>query len=124
MTITIRAIWAAFRLRRLEMPELIAHLDRRPRRQRATRPAVTPIVAALRLLSGFRAPMRENALVVAALHTCGVPAQLVVGADPVPEHHGGYRVYTWIEIAGIALDTDSPPANYLVEMARFPKIGQ
>lgn len=124
MTSTITAMWAAFRLRRRAMSELLAGLERQPRRQRTARPAVTPIVAILRLFAGFSAPMRENAVVVAALHKCGFPAQLVVGADPLPEQHGGYRIYTWIEIAGVALDADSPPGNYLVEMVRFPKIGQ
>jgi hypothetical protein len=99
-------------------------MNRPSRRHRTSRPPVTPIVLTLRLCAGFSAPMRENALVVAALHRCGVPAQLVVGADPVPESHGGYRVYTWIEIAGVPLDTDSPPGNYLVELIRFPKYGQ
>jgi hypothetical protein len=124
MITTIAAMWAAVRLRRQEMPELIASTQRSPRRQRATRPAITPIIVILRLLAGFSAPMWENAVIVAALHRCGVPAQLVVGADPVPEHHGGYRVYTWIEIAGVPLDADSPPDNYLLEMVRFPKIEQ
>ncbi|HEX6473130.1 MAG TPA: hypothetical protein VF069_28830 [Streptosporangiaceae bacterium] len=119
---TVTAIWAAIRLRRHPLPELIAAMDR-PSWLHRRRPPVTPIVAILRLVAGFAAPMRENAIVVAALRRCRVPAQLVVGADPVPDHHGGYRVYTWIEIAGAPLDADSPPGNYLVEMVRFPKKG-
>jgi hypothetical protein len=118
---TMTAIWAAVRLRRRALPELIAGIERSPERRHAGRPAVTPIVAILRLFAGFAAPMHENAVVVAALRSRGVPAQLVVGADPVPDQHGGYRVYTWIEIAGAPLDADSPPGNYLVEMVRFPK---
>jgi hypothetical protein len=117
---TVTAIWAAIRLRRRALPELIAAMDR-PSGLHRRRPPVTPIVAILRLVGGFAAPMRENAVVVAALRRCGVPAQLVVGADPVPDQHGGYRVYTWIEVAGVPLDADSPPGNYLVEMMRFPK---
>ncbi|MFL6053929.1 MAG: hypothetical protein ACJ72W_13580 [Actinoallomurus sp.] len=124
MTTTLAAMWTALRLRRQDMPALIAGMDRPPRRARTVRPAVTPIVLTLRLFAGFCAPMRENALVVAALYRCGVPAQLVVGADPVPEAHGGHRVYTWVEIAGVPLDTDSPPGNYLVELIRFPKTGE
>lgn len=114
------AMWAAVRLRRQALPELIAGIERPSRRRRGRLP-VTPIIAVLRLLAGFAAPMRENAVVVAALRRCGVPAHLVVGADPVPDQHGGYRVYTWIEVAGVALDADSPPGNYLVEMVRFPR---
>ncbi|GAA4614814.1 hypothetical protein GCM10023195_64870 [Actinoallomurus liliacearum] len=124
MTTTITAMWTVFRLRHHDMPALVAGMDRPPRRRRGTRPSVTPIVLTLRISAGFSAPMRENALVVAALHRCGVPAQLVVGADPVPESHGGYRIYTWIEIAGVPLDTESPPGNYLVELIRFPKSGE
>ncbi|WP_433186706.1 hypothetical protein [Actinoallomurus sp. CA-150999] len=124
MTTTISAMWTALRLRRQDLPDLIAGMDRRPRRRRAVRPPVTPIVLTLRLFAGFCAPMRENALVVAALHRCGVPAQLVVGTDPLPESHGGYRVYTWIEIAGVPLDIDTPPGNYLVELIRYPKTGE
>lgn len=128
MTATMAAMWTAVRLRRQALPELIAGIERppRPSRRRAARPgrpAVTPIVAILRLFAGFAAPMRENAVVVAALRACGVPAQLVVGADPIPDQHGGYRVYTWIEITHVPLDADSPPGNYLVEMVRFPKSG-
>jgi hypothetical protein len=126
MTTTITAItamWTALRLRHHDLAALVAAMDRPPRRRRAARPPVTPIVMVLRLFTGFRAPMRENALVVAALHRRGVPAQLVVGADPVPESHAGYRVYTWIEIAGVPLDTETPPGNYLVELLRFPKSG-
>jgi hypothetical protein len=123
MTATMRAMWAAVRLRRQALPELIAGIERPSRRRHTGRPAVALIVAVLRLFAGFAAPMRENAVVVAALRRCGVPAQLVVGADPVPDDHGGYRVYTWIELAGVALDADSPPGNYLVEMVRFPRNG-
>ncbi len=123
MTATMTAMWAAVRLRRQALPELIAGIERPPRRWRAGRMAVTPIVVILRLVAGFAAPMRENAVVVAALRRCGVSAQLVVGADPVPDQYGGYRVYTWIEIAGMPLDADSPPSNYLLEMVRFPKSG-
>jgi hypothetical protein len=122
MTSMMTAIWTAVRLRRQTLPELIAGIERPPRRQRAGRPAITPILAILRLFAGFAAPMRENAVVVAALRGCGVSAQLVVGADPVPDERGGYRVYTWIEVAGVPLDADSPPSNYLVEMVRFPRI--
>ena len=122
MTATMTAMWNAVRLRRQALPELIAGIERPARRRRAGgRPAIALIVAVLRLFAGFAAPMRENAVVVAALRRCGVPAQLVVGADPVPDQHGGYRVYTWIELGGVALDADSPPGNYLVEMVRFPR---
>ena len=124
MTATMTATWSAIRLRRETLPELIAGIERPARRRRTGgRPAVALIVAVLRLFAGFAAPMRENAVVVAALRKCGVPAQLVVGADPVPDEHGGYRVCTWIELAGVALDADSPPGNYLVEMLRFPRNG-
>jgi hypothetical protein len=123
MTATMTAMWAAIRLRRQALPELIAGIERPARRRRTGRPAVALVVAVLRLFAGFAAPMRENAVVVAALRRCGVPAQLVVGADPVPDDRGGYRVYTWIELAGVALDADSPPGNYLVEMVRFPRNG-
>ena len=126
MTATMTAMWAAVRLRRKALPELIAGIERpaaRRRRRVRGRPDIPLVVAVLRLFAGFAAPMRENAIVVAALRRCGVPAQLVVGADPVPDERGGYRVYTWIELAGVALDTDSPPGNYLVEMVRFPRVG-
>jgi hypothetical protein len=123
MTATMTAMWAAIRLRRQALPELIAGIERPARRRRTGRPDVALVVAVLRLFAGFAAPMRENAVVVAALRRCGVPAQLVVGADPVPDDRGGYRVYTWIELAGVALDADSPPGNYLVEMVRFPRNG-
>jgi hypothetical protein len=123
MTATMTAMWIAVRLRRQALPELIAGIERPARRRRSGRPAVALIVAVLRLFAGFAVPMRENAVIVAALRRCGLPAQLVVGADPVPDDHGGYGVYTWIEIAGVALDADTPPGNYLVEMLRFPRSG-
>jgi hypothetical protein len=123
MTATMTAMWSAIRLRRRPLPELIAGIERPARRRAGGRPAVALVVAVLRLFAGFAAPMRENAVVVAALRRCGVPAQLVVGADPIPDQHGGYRVYTWIELAGVALDADSPPGNYLMEMVRFPRNG-
>ncbi len=122
MISTIGAMWAAVRLRNRSLPELLPPGEPRLRRRQGRRPAVTPVVAALRLFAGFAAPMRENAVIVAALRRRGVRAQLVVGAAPVPEPGGHYRVYNWIEIAGVPLDTSSPPGNYLVELARFPGI--
>ncbi|MEU5306950.1 hypothetical protein ACH4YO_41995 [Streptomyces noursei] len=112
---------ASLQLRRHTLPELIAEAERSGGCGAMGRPPVTALLIMHRLLSGFGTSMGETAAVVAALRHCGYPAQLVLGAEPLPANDGEYPVFTWVVVDGIPVDSDRPPDTYLVELARFPE---
>ncbi|GHF35668.1 MULTISPECIES: hypothetical protein [Streptomyces] len=117
----IAELRTSLRLRRHTLPELIEQAERSGACTATGRPPVTAVLIMRRLLSGFGTSMDETAAVVAALRQCGYPAQLVLGAEPLPANDGEYPVFTWVAVDGVPVDIDRPPDTYLIELARFPE---
>jgi hypothetical protein len=92
-------------------------------RGRPGSPPVAGVRRVLRLGWGFRPVLEECAAVAAVLRRCGWNADMVVGADPVPDQVGR-SLHAWIEISHHPVGTYLPARTYLVELARFPDPGQ
>ncbi|MFE7115544.1 hypothetical protein ACFU99_08990 [Streptomyces sp. NPDC057654] len=117
----ITELLKTYQSRRHTLPGLIQEADQPRTRASKGHPPVTAVLVTRRLLSGFGTAMEENAAIVSALRHGGHPAQLVVGAEPVPADDGEYPVFTWITVDGLPLDPFRPPDTFLVELARYPE---
>lgn len=72
-----------------------------------------------RVRHGFTDPLTENTAVAAGLERLGHPAEVVVGADPLPGGDGHRSLHVWLEVRGVPLGTAVPAHRYIVELSRF-----
>jgi hypothetical protein len=117
----INALLTLLRTRKDTVMQLLALAGQPLRRTRRGKPPIATLRVACRILRGFTPPLAESAAVVTALRAAGWPAQLVVGAEPLPASNGERPVHVWIDVGGRAEGTVLPADALLTGFARFPE---